>query len=74
MVTIYAAQWVASSPEADRSTWPICTRMYDSFLVRGGGDHSRCTRMSQAMTTTDLQIRLIAGCATVNKIDSRTLP
>jgi hypothetical protein len=30
--------------------------------------------MSPALITADLQTRLIAGCATANKIDSRALP
>jgi hypothetical protein len=48
--------------------------MYDSFRVHRGDDHSHCTMMSRAMITADLQTRLIAGCATANKIDSQALP
>jgi hypothetical protein len=48
--------------------------MYDSFRVHGGDDHSHYTMMSRSMITADLQTRLIAGCATANKIDSQVLP
>jgi hypothetical protein len=44
------------------------------FSRARGDDHSRCTTMSPALITADLQTRLIAGCATANKIDSRALP